>query len=309
MGAPKNFNGEQQADFGNGYVGLYMFAPEDYREYITGALMRPLVKGTTYEVSFYVSLAERSDFAVRTFGVLFTESSFSVETRKTLSAMHLSKVAQKGSRVLEIEVADFYRNQKDWVLVSTEFVAKGGEQFMTIGNFKDNKRTRKFSFRGTVTKGAYYYLDMVKVEVSKGSTLLAQKDGGMEKGNIELPMHTATPFKNVVFAFDAFYLTDMAKAEIKSVYEKMKTNAAWHIFIGGHTDNIGSRNYNQQLSEKRAQAVAHYLMDLGLETDRISWKGYGSTKPATERSEPNERKRNRRVEFMITPTINNQNNP
>ena len=57
MGTPKNFNGTQIADFGEGYAGFYLFAPNDYREYMQAKLLSPLRKGVFYELSFFVDLA------------------------------------------------------------------------------------------------------------------------------------------------------------------------------------------------------------------------------------------------------------
>ncbi|MBT8206394.1 MAG: hypothetical protein KJO20_13565, partial [Eudoraea sp.] len=51
MGTPKNFNGVQEADFGSGYAGLYLYAPDDYREYLQASLTETLVKGERYELS------------------------------------------------------------------------------------------------------------------------------------------------------------------------------------------------------------------------------------------------------------------
>jgi OOP family OmpA-OmpF porin len=82
MGTPKNFNGEQAAKFGSGYAGLYLYAPDDYREYLQGELITPLNKGERYELSFYISLAERSDFAIREFGVLFSDKPLNFATKK-----------------------------------------------------------------------------------------------------------------------------------------------------------------------------------------------------------------------------------
>ena len=82
MGTPKNFNGTQPADFGKGYAGLYLYAPDDYREYLQAELSEPLIKGEKYQVSFYVSLAERSDFAIKEFGVLFSKNKMDVAGKK-----------------------------------------------------------------------------------------------------------------------------------------------------------------------------------------------------------------------------------
>lgn len=312
MGAPKNFNGEQHPEFGDAYVGLYLFAPDDYREYIMGQLREPLQKGIAYKISFQISLAERSDFAVQTFGVLFSDTPFAVETRKTLSGMHLTKVGQKSSAVLEIEMDDFYSNQEEWVEVVAEYEAIGGERFVTIGNFKDNRRTKKLNFRGNLTQGAYYYLDMVEVAMAGKSIQNKRKEHvGVhgETQNGQVAINTTTLFENVVFAFDDIALTEEAKDEIKGIFSQLETNPNWYIVISGHTDTVGSAAYNQRLSEKRALAVAQYLVELGLENARVKWQGYGSTRPLTESPVQDLQGKNRRVEFTITQSPNNQNRP
>jgi len=174
MGTPKNFNGEQPANFGVGYIGFYFYAPDDYREYVQATLVSKLQKGIRYKVSFYVSLAERSDFAIKEFGIQFTESPVSVSTRKVLSRMHLSKVTGDVSNYFQIKYSDFYSDKKDWVLVEKEFVANGTEKYMIIGNFKNNKSTEKFRTKRNVTQGSYYYVDMVTVSALDGQIIIAQ---------------------------------------------------------------------------------------------------------------------------------------
>jgi hypothetical protein len=164
MGTPENFNGSQPADFGQGYAGLYMYAPDDYREYVQATLRQTLVKGETYELSFYISLAESSDFAVREFEVLFAEKQVSIPIKKVLSKMHLYKDKGNSYHFETISYPDFYRDTQDWIRVSTRFKANGTENFLVIGNFKDNNRTRKFNTSRDSKKGAYYYLDMIALQ-------------------------------------------------------------------------------------------------------------------------------------------------
>ncbi|MFS4467148.1 OmpA family protein [Maribacter sp. 2210JD10-5] len=301
MGTPKNFNGEQPADFGTGYIGLYFYAPDDYREYVEASLNSVLEKGKTYTLSFYVSLAERSDFAIREFSAVFSENPIFVNTRKNLSRMHLSRLNGDISNRLEIRYSDFYSDEKDWVLVKKEFVAKGTEKYMIIGNFKNNQRTRKFSMKRNSTKGSYYYLDMVSVTASPSGN--SEKNITAKKTTSGTPVftvNTVAVFNHVLFDFDQSELLPSALKELETIQTYMLKNKHLKIDISGHTDNIGGETYNKRLSTKRAAEVAAYLMRFGISENRISWKGYGSSKPLVKNDTDANRKRNRRVEFVFT---------
>ena len=73
----------------------------------------------------------------------------------------------------------------------------------------------------------------------------------------------------------------------------------WSLEIQGHTDNKGGDDYNQKLSEDRANAVKKYLVDKGIKAERIIAKGFGLTKPIATNDTPEGRAKNRRVEFTI----------
>jgi outer membrane protein OmpA-like peptidoglycan-associated protein len=73
------------------------------------------------------------------------------------------------------------------------------------------------------------------------------------------------------------------------------------VEVAGHTDNTGSAQYNQALSERRANAVAQYLESQGLASNRVVTIGAGETKPVADNSTPEGRQANRRVELTLTP--------
>jgi len=300
MGTPKNFNGSQPADFGKGYAGLYLYAPGDYREYLQAELTEPLIKGEKYQVSFYVSLAERSDFAIKEFGVLFSKDKMEVAGKKELSKKKMYQ--QKGNEYnfMEIGYSNFYSDTKDWILVHTQFIAKGSERYISIGNFKSNARTRMFKTKRNAKQGAYYYVDLVLVEpLSKINT--SETDVVGSKASKEIfALDKTHIFENVLFEFDKFKLQEDSKKEMLELYKHVNADTTLHISISGHTDSVGSDTYNHKLSSMRAEAVANYLQNLGLAKDRIVWQGHGGKKPiATNDSEAGRRK-NRRVEFVIT---------
>lgn len=75
---------------------------------------------------------------------------------------------------------------------------------------------------------------------------------------------------------------------------------AFHIEIEGHTDAVGSQDYNQKLSEDRAQSVSGYLLSAGIKSDRImAVRGFGKLRPVTTNDTPEGRQMNRRVEIVI----------
>ncbi len=300
MGTPENFNGSQPSDFGKGYAGLYLYAPDDYREYIQVPLTQTLDKGKSYQVSFYISLAERSDFAVKDFGVLFSQDILDLNIKKELSKMHLYKIPGNIYNFMEIGYTEFYRDTRDWVLVSTVFEARGTENYMIIGNFKNNAGTRKFEIKRGAKQGAYYYLDMVDLSLkpSSGTDMSVSPDAPLINENYELDKTHI--FKNVLFNFDEFQLLETAKADVQKIYNYLDTDKSLQINIDGHTDNIGSTSYNQYLSERRCNAVAQYLIELGLSEDRISWQGHGGGSPIASNDTDEGRQNNRRVVFVIS---------
>ncbi|MGB7394817.1 MAG: OmpA family protein [Pricia sp.] len=307
MGTPINFNGEQSADFGQGYAGLYLYAPDDYREYLQAELLETLESGKEYRISFYISLAERSDFAVREFGVLFAKDKLEIHIKKELSKGHWYRQKGNAYNYMEIRYTQFYSDTEDWVEISTRFTAKGTERFLILGNFENNARTRKFETKPDAKQGAYYYVDRVKVLPTEGidhteAKITIESDSNTvtnsEKKNFTLDtIHT---FQNVFFEFDRSTIPTTGRPELQRIFDYLKAHPEYHITIKGHTDSMGTAVYNRQLSTERAKAVANQLMDMGISKSRITWKGEGDNIPMTTNNTDEGRRKNRRVEFVIS---------
>jgi OOP family OmpA-OmpF porin len=98
---------------------------------------------------------------------------------------------------------------------------------------------------------------------------------------------------------------DTDEAEIKArgyailqeVVEVLERNPGVRVEIAGHTDSRGSDGYNQLLSERRAQAVRDFLVEAGIDADRLTARGYGESRPAVPNTSDENMAKNRRVQL------------
>lgn len=104
---------------------------------------------------------------------------------------------------------------------------------------------------------------------------------------------------NVFFDFNKFEFKPESFPELDRVVKFLSDYPTLEIELSGHTDNIGTFEYNQKLSENRVNAVAEYLFSKGIQRNRIIVIGYGETQPADTNESEEGRQKNRRVEFKI----------
>lgn len=105
--------------------------------------------------------------------------------------------------------------------------------------------------------------------------------------------------KGVTFEFDKIRLRPDAQTILDWATEILKKYPDMQVEIAGHTDSIGTDEYNQTLSEGRAQAVKQYFIDHGIPDGQMSVKGYGESEPRDSNDTVEGRERNRRVELRI----------
>jgi OOP family OmpA-OmpF porin len=105
---------------------------------------------------------------------------------------------------------------------------------------------------------------------------------------------------NVEFDTDKAVVKDKYRNEIKRVADFMKTYPKTYAVIEGHTDNVDTAEYNQKLSEARANSVRQYLINnFGIKESRLTAVGYGLTKPIASNNTEEGRQKNRRVQAVI----------
>ena len=104
---------------------------------------------------------------------------------------------------------------------------------------------------------------------------------------------------NVLFDTDSYVLLDRSFEELNILFDYLQSNLSINIHIEGHTDNVGGTEHNVVLSENRAKEVFNYLQERGISSDRLSFKGYGESKPIDSNKTELGRSKNRRTSFSI----------
>jgi outer membrane protein OmpA-like peptidoglycan-associated protein/tetratricopeptide (TPR) repeat protein len=105
--------------------------------------------------------------------------------------------------------------------------------------------------------------------------------------------------KNIFFDTDKFDLKEESKAELWKLITLLTKNPQIRIEISGHTDNIASEEHNMILSRNRAESVYKYLIANGIKSDRLTFEGYGYSKPIDTNDTEQGRANNRRTEFKV----------
>lgn len=293
-----DFMGNQKARTGNGYAGFYAYFKKDYREYVQGKLTSTLKRGEKYQVTFYISLGDYSKFALKELGILMSYNKFSnSKSTKNINAKGIAKRV----RTLKYRPTfskTYFEDIDGWMKVSFTYTAEGFENYFSIGNFNPNSLTNKSKSKATKHEPfCYYYIDDVSIEPLEKNS--AHKPKKQKDEAPEIETNTIYTFKNVLFQFDKADLLEVSIKELDQLFEYLNKNPNLTIEIYGHTDTVGLDKRNKELSKLRAKSVAEYLISQGLSSSRISYFGFGSSKPISSNSTEDGRQLNRRVEFKL----------
>ncbi|MEQ8361112.1 MAG: OmpA family protein [Cytophagales bacterium] len=156
-----------------------------------------------------------------------------------------------------------------------------------------------------LTEGAEYGLFVSREGYLFESLNFNLKDSDASgKLNIDIALtpinvNASTIMNNIFFDFGKASLRSSSIPELEKLIDFLRINENVRIEIGGHTDNIGSIEDNQKLSEDRAKAVRDFLVGHKVPLDRLSFKGYGESKPVADNNSEENRQRNRRIEFTV----------
>lgn len=314
---------------GNYYSGICMYSSEP-NEYFFVPLMEHLISGKTYHISMNVRIWEGKCIAYEeldSIGVLFDS------VRHDVSTPFYS--FNEPSLKLEMDIIDPHQ----WFEIQETYIANGSERYMMIGNFfdppkrsmdpllvdvdmgtelknekKGSKRKKERdnkAFRDAVNRemraadpsldtGAYFrvrfYFDDICLALIDESGQYSCRDNALpsspKSGDVIVGKH-------INFETDRSTLLESSYLELNTWIDLLHTNPNIEIQVNGHTDDTGDRVHNLQLSEERANVVMAYLVSQGISAERVSYRGYGSSKPISDNGTKEGRAANRRVEFVI----------
>jgi outer membrane protein OmpA-like peptidoglycan-associated protein len=179
-----------------------------------------------------------------------------------------------------------------WVRIADTIEASSNFRFMSIGNFivGDDNTPQVIVEKEMDIPRSYYFFDDILVRPLEGYI------PPVAEVIVEKP---AIVLSDINFNTAESKLLPYAFTTLDSLAQKLMKQPDAHIEIVGHTDNRGTTPMNQQLSERRAQAVQEYLLKRGVTQNQITTKGKGETKPISDNTTDNGRKINRRVEIFV----------
>ncbi len=270
---------------GKSKVGITMYGCNQgklhCREYISVTLLDSLVIGQEYYLSMWVAPMLK--------GILVDEMQVAFDLKPTTAI---------DDRLLELK--PFYnlpmKTQKDWQRIEVRFFAETEASCLTIGNFKNDLSTRVIKSTADLTQAfSYYYIDeltMFKIPPILPREIIVPYDSGI------LVEHEIL-LKDIYFDFDQVKLLPNSYLELNKLLKFLRDRPHIKINLIGHTDKIGTHEYNIRLSKRRAQAVADFLARHYIDPTRIYVKGMGYEKPVASNESEQGRQKNRRVVFEI----------
>jgi len=378
-GVPDNVVGYQEALSGDAYIGITVYH-ERYRVYAQAPLKQTLTAGKTYTVEYNVCLAENSKYAVGTISAYLSADKITALVETVFECMESVKSPEGDFKLVpgpckpqvNNPAENFLKDNKSWKKISGTFTAKGGEKYITLGNFYGNTKTPTTA-SPSIGKGlyAYYFIDDVAVyesgtspepfftstNISPVASLnQAQKNPAWKEAEAPKQVVAAEPMidplsikqmmdeqeidkkiaevraklnelkeinnlltqqkamvqakaqpdakptimEHLYFAKNSAEILPKSEGELIKLVNLMNNTPTMQIRVDGHTDESGTEDMNKKLSLQRAQAVVNFLVMFDVDATRMTYNGFGSTKPLAKNDTEEGRKLNRRVEFTVT---------
>lgn len=344
VGIPNNVFGSENPKEGQGgeaYAGLIAYKPGKNgnleRSYITIALKKgketvALKKGLKYCVSYDVSLAESSKYAINNLGLYFTKSPFGAEPPKVGDTDDHLVLNPTKDRVPRRIIKGFF----GWEKVGNVYIAKGDEKYITIGNFQPNQAYTstdtpwKFESvkkpkesEAEAMNHAYYYVDNIVIrlidkeeecECFKPVVVNLEESFSPVIYNKPIELDEKMTLAQKVEAHQVHFrggqakFTSNATDNLSFILDAMKKDSKMNIEVIGHTDvkedEAGAQDEQyKDLDRERVKAVINYLVKNGIDASRLKASHKSSLQVSSDIVEDDEadvkEAKNRRVEFKV----------
>ena len=136
------------------------------------------------------------------------------------------------------------------------------------------------------------------VEVRRDTNPLNPSDDVPKKESLAVEIGKPIVLEGLVFEFNSSRIRPGSEPVLEGAYAILSENPLIEVEIHGHTDNIGKASYNLKLSQARAGSVRQWLVDRGIDSGRITTKGFGFVRPIAPNDTEEGRQKNRRIEFV-----------
>ena len=312
VGIPENNYGTQDAATGLCYAGFRAYSkdPKLKRSYLEVKLPNTLEKDVMYCVSFDISLADKSRYAVNEIGVIVSDRK--IEQPNDGDMIRNADVKQKTNKV--------FQYMEGWEKFCGTFVGTGQEEYILIGGFggRNNMEIEKVSrpsgMTGAQINHAYYFIDNVSIVAIQAKSQCKcskadERDMDLVYGSssvMDEDMSDAEKIKAsvVYYAFLKRTPTGAGKETINNVIEILKANPGMSINIVGHSDDDerseGAVNARYaRIGKNRADQVRRMLEAAGISSMRINVTDMSNMDPANTRDSEISRAQNRRVTFEL----------
>ncbi|MGB0887018.1 MAG: OmpA family protein [Vicingaceae bacterium] len=323
ISVPENAYGEEKPMEGTGYAGIvgYSYKNKVPRTYLQVKLSKQLEAGKEYCVKYHVSLADLSKFATNHLAVAITKGAVTANNSDVL----------KFESFIESKRLKVYETQFYWTPICGVFKAKGGEDYLTIGNFtadeklKIAKVKRPRGFTKPQTYDAYYYVDNVSVipveqskkcdcdvlpgmenaevvkkdfssdkSVNATTVKIINSDGSTGGGSAEAKVVDEGKVDGMKIMFSkGKFSADESSDKMDKIVVYLKENIDEKVKISGYID--ASESSIEKLAGKRVGAVYKYIISKGIKKDRVERSIEGANSPI-DKKDP---LKNSRVEVEV----------
>lgn len=324
--AAENCDWLQQVHTGEQCLGIITYLPaedvgqrNDFHEYVQGRLSAPLKPGQKYRLECWVmldSVIAKTHLAkvyspktpivpVQTgnLGFCFSVAPFGLRdiSPATIAATKLKP---------QVNFTEIVARNGHWVKLSQTFIPDQPFQHFTLGNFSPDKQVSNGLSPETNQKIEQKNASLASpFDKIKRVTYLCVDDVSILLENPPPPPESLEKalLKDKKYTFSAGVLFDSGKAELRPEASKeldslvmfLQKHPKILLGISGHTDDVGTDEYNLDLSERRAKSVQAYLENKGIPADKLRARGFGESRPVADNSTETGKQANRRVECVV----------
>jgi outer membrane protein OmpA-like peptidoglycan-associated protein len=305
---PTNLYGDTDPLDGKNYAGImiYSYKDEAPRQYLQAKLTEKMVEEKVYCVKMNVMLSMLSKYSSNNIGIYISAKPLTAEE---IAAQNIQpQIIHSQNRIFE--------EQFDWEAICQTYIADGGEEYITIGNFgtadaTQNEKVKKpKGFTGMQARGAYYFVDDVSVMNMAGlQDCDCELDAGGKSLNVVYSVETITDMEmdvsqdiertRVYFDDRSDLISELAMADLEKVAELLKDHAKYKVKIIGHTDPVEEAKSTGNVSLNRANAVKKALVDFGVSESKLLVVGVQDFEPITKDATSAGQAQNRRVMFSV----------